>query len=554
MGIYVNQVGYVTGGKKVAAANVNGYFQLFNADTDEMIKEVFASYKGEDAASGDEIWQIDFSEVKEEGNYYILDADTGTKERSDTFRIADDVYEELQKALVKALYYQRCGCGLDEKYAGIYKHAVCHKEPAILLQDYVNHTKDPKTYELCGGWHDAGDYGRYSSAAAVALGHLLYAFELFPQSFEAELNIPESGNGTPDVLNECRYELDWLIRMQDEEGGVYHKLTAFSHADFLMPEEDLDQLLIFPVSSIATADYAAVMALASRVYRLFDPEFADRALKAARKSFEWLTKHDYIGFHNPEGSNTGEYDDECDMDERMWAAAELLRSDPEGDTESYRKMLEQYVFSEIGKTDMGWTDVGGFTLLALLTDPDEVAGEKVTDVLKKAMYEECDRLLEIREGSGYLLAMKPDEFVWGSNMVVCNRGILFILAAYLADPEQGYTTEEKMALYDMAAYDQLHYLLGRNALNRSYVTGFGEHAYRNPHNRPTAMDGIDDPMPGWVSGGPFKTPCDEDAMKLIPAGTPPMKCHADVAGSYSTNEITIYWNSPAAFMTAYFNR
>ena len=100
--------------------------------------------------------------------------------------------------------------------------------------------------------------------------------------------------------------------------------------------------------------------------------------------------------------------------------------------------------------------------------------------------------------------------------------------------------------------EQLHYLLGRNALNVSYVTGHGEHAFKNPHNRPTFADGIELPMPGWVSGGPFKTPCDPKACELIPAGTPPMKCYVDEVESYSTNEITIYWNSPAVFMTAYF--
>ena len=162
------------------------------------------------------------------------------------------------------------------------------------------------------------------------------------------------------------------------------------------------------------------------------------------------------------------------------------------------------------------------------------------------MFAEAERLMKIQEESGYGIAMLPDDYCWGSNMVVCNRGMLFVLCA-LNDTEHAESYKE-------AVRGQLHYLLGRNATDYSYVTGHGEHAYKNPHNRPTACDGIEDPMPGWVSGGPFKTPVDEAAKEIIPAGTAPMKCYADHVGSYSTNEITIYWNSPAIFMTAFLNK
>ena len=131
----------------------------------------------------------------------------------------------------------------------------------------------------------------------------------------------------------------------------------------------------------------------------------------------------------------------------------------------------------------------------------------------------------------------------------CCQKTLYGAAIWLA----GLICEEKKSLYAGAALEQLHYLLGRNALDISYVTGFGEHAFRNPHNRPTFADGIDLPMPGWVSGGPYKAPCDPAAIAAIPKGTPPMKCYVDDVGSYSTNEITIYWNSPAVFMTAFFS-
>lgn len=541
-GIYVNQVGYFPKGEKLAIVTRPGRYRVMRVSDKVCVYETEAAEEKRDAASGDVTWRVDFSAVEAPGKYFVEDE---TGEKSDSFELSDSVYRQLQRALAKALYYQRCGCALEKKYAGIYTHAVCHSAPSVFLEDYVNKTENPRTFDMTGGWHDAGDYGRYSTAGAVAVAHLLYAYELFPESFQETLNIPESGNGMPDVLNECLYELKWLLKMQAQDGGVYHKLTAFQHAPFIMPQEDKDRFLIYPKSSMAAGDFAAVMALASRVYRAFLPEFANTALLAARKAFSWLEKNPYVGFHNPEGSNTGEYDDEHDEDERMWAAAEMLRSDFE-EQAGYRSMLEKYVNSDINKTDFGWTDVSGFTLLAVLTDEEHRAGDKTEQALREALFAEADRLTAVMQKSGYPLAMEPEDYVWGSNMVVCNRGMLLILAALLS---QG----EKAAGYRRAVENQLHYLLGRNALNRSYVTGFGEHAFKNPHNRPTFADGIDLPMPGWVSGGPFKTPCDPDAVAEIPAGTPPMKCHADVVGSYSTNEITIYWNSPAVFMTAYLN-
>jgi len=542
MSIFVDQVGYPEKSKKTAVSSLSCHFQVIRTNDRKCVFDGAAVKKGVDPSAGEETWLIDFSDLTESGSYYIIN---DKNERSSVFSIGSHVYTSLKRDLMKAFYFQRCGCALTEEYAGEYTHAVCHTAPAILYRDFSDRTEHPETFDMTGGWHDAGDYGRYTTAGAVALAHLLYAYELFPESFQEPLNIPESGNAMPDILNECLYELKWLLKMQAPDGSVYHKLTAYRHADFIMPQDDHDQFLIYPASSMAAADFAAVMALASRIYKPFLPDFSGEALDASVKSFQWLLENTYVGFHNPEGCNTGEYDDECDMDERMWAAAELLRSDPMFRPE-YAAELEKYVFSDINKTDFGWTDVSGFTLLCVLTDPVHKAGSRMESALKTALFTEADKLLAITKESGYLLAMKPEDFCWGSNMVVCNRSLLFILASLLSEGER---KED----FSQAALEQLHYLLGRNALNISYVTGHGEHAFKNPHNRPTFADGIALPIPGFVSGGPFRTPCDPKACELIPEGTPPMKCYVDEVESYSTNEITIYWNSPAVFMTAYFD-
>lgn len=514
-----------------------GHYQVLKVAEDEseqVVREGETQDMGVDEASGDHIYAADFSDVEQAGIYYVRN-DAG--DVSHRFRIGADVYRKLQRDMTKALYYQRCGCELEEKYAGVYTHPCCHMGDAVLWEDRS------VVKEVKGGWHDAGDYGRYISPAAVAVAHLLYAYELFPDSFNESLTIPESGNGIPDVLNECRYELEWMLKMQDEDGGAYHKLTSERHADFIMPQEDQAQFYLFPVSSMATADYAASMALASRVYRKFDEAFADRLSDAAKSAYGWLEKHpEYVGFKNPESCNTGEYDDVCDLDERLWAAAEMLVTTGE---QKYQGQLDTLLERNLSKTDFGWTDVSGFAALAVLTDVSHKASADSTRNLRDAVIAEADRLVAVAEKSGYGVAMEPEDYVWGSNMVVLNRGMLLVLAALLTEQDK---------VYEQAALAQIDYLLGTNAVDYSYVTGHGEHAYMHPHNRPTECDGIELPMSGWVSGGPFKTPCDEVGMKQIPAGTPPMKCYVDHAACYSLNEITIYWNTPAVFVTAYFNR
>lgn len=539
MSIYVNQVGYYPSGVKTALSTKPCNFQIIRVSDSKSVFDGVASECKYDEAVLEKVYAIDFSEVTECGRFYVL---AGDGDASVNFEISDSLYENVMRDSLKCMYFQRCGTELTSDYAGEYVHHACHLNPVIMLEDYLNNTECPMEYDMSGGWHDAGDYGRYVSAGAVAVGHFLYAYELYPNQFKESLNIPESGNGIPDILNECYYELSWMLKMQDTDGGVHHKLTAFNHPDFIMPECDDDPFYIFPVSSISTADFAAVMALASRVYRNYMPEFAEVALDAARLSAWWLSEHDYIGFKNPEGCNTGEYGDDDDTDERLWAYAELVRSDKENKNKYLKRLNEMSVKCK-GRTDFGWADVSGMASMSILTDPDKTAG-KLFDHYKKAVIDEADKLCKLIETKGYKVAMEPEDFVWGSNMVVLNRGMLMALADMNKDDQN----ENK---YSNGVINHLDYIFGRNAVDTSYVTGYGEHAFRNPHARVTDQDGIDDPMPGWVSGGPFRTPCDPAALSALPKDTPPMKCYVDDVGSYSTNEITIYWNSPLVFLCAY---
>lgn len=557
MAIMVNQVGYeAAASHKLAVADTPGSYVLKNA-AGEVLWQGRTGEAVQDPLCGETLYPLDFGSVQTPGKYVLEDAQGAG---SDAFEIGRDVLAGVHNAMIKALYFQRCGCALEERYAGPYVHGACH------TADSQIYGEEGQTLKARGGWHDAGDYGRYITPAAVAVGHLLYAYWLFPAAFKEELNIPESGNGVPDVLNECRYELEWMLKMQLEDGGVYHKLTAWRHADFIMPEEDKDTFYAYPISSLAVADFCACMALAARVYhRVNEKEFAAQMDAAARRAWQWLMRNPQpLLFTNPEGSNTGDYRDTTDADERLWAAAEMMRLADwrREDTREYVDVMRRILDTGLEVTDFGWTDVAGFAAMAVLTDPRRAAGEEITQNFRSAVLAEADRLARLGKHNAFGMAMGAGDFCWGSNMVVTNRGILLALACEILrlrgdeafgdrKTTQNPETASRIAVYREVIQAQIDYLLGKNITGYSFVTGFGDHAYRYPHLRTTAADGIDEPMAGWVAGGPNGKPGDELAIRMIPKGTPPMKCYLDREECYSLNEMTIYWNSSAVFVTAY---
>ena len=526
--ITVNQAGYEASGVKHATASGNAEWKLFTS-LDKLVLEGTVRLVNDDN-SGEEAGIIDFSSVTGMGRYYFSD-DEGN--RSPGFYIGKKVYDGVLETAARMYYFQRCGMELEEKYAGKFTHKACHCVKGTMLDD------PSRSIDISGGWHDAGDYGRYVTAAAVALGHLLYGFIFAPAPLEGlGLNIPESGEEMPDLLSECRYELDWILKMQEEDGGVHHKATSWHFPEFIMPEEDDLDIVITPVSSLATADLAAVCALASRVYRKYDEAYADKLKKAAFKAADWLERNPGFIYTNPAEVHTGTYEDLCDADERLWAAAELFLA---GDEDRQLAVMRQILEIKISTVSLGWADVGGFASMCVLDAGKEVFPEDIYMKLKGRWLDEADRLMNLAASNPYELAMKPYDFIWGSNMVVCCNAMVLCVAHFL-------TGDDK---YLESAGYQLDYIFGRNAMDMSYVTGVGERAFRNPHNRPTVADGIDEPIPGYLSGGPNFRAGDTKANEEKLGGQAPMKWFVDDWMSYCTNEITIYWNSPLIFTLAY---
>ncbi|MDR0314219.1 MAG: glycoside hydrolase family 9 protein, partial [Treponema sp.] len=494
MNIHYNQVGYDPKLPKKAVLTGKGeYCMILNergldanrspANADEKDCAPVLSSAVFDEASGDTVRTVDFSAFSEPGKYYLI-ADG----ESVIIEIKEKPYHALSNALVKGLYYQRCGCELPGKYAGPYCHRICHTKKATLVKD--DGEPDTSTVIDCaGGWHDAGDYGRYIGPAAVTVAHMLYSWEFFPQVYNDQLNIPESGNGVPDILNECRYELEWMLKMQRLDGGLYHKVATRYFAPFIMPEEDKEDLWLFRVSHCATAGFAAVAAQASRVYLAYDAGFSDRLLEAAKRAWNWMEANPvYEPFRNPPDYRSGWYGDRSCEDELFWASAELYSVTGEA---PYLDAMKKRV-DGVDISQFGWQDVAGLGALScLFIMKDKLDGAFLAS-LKKRFLQSADSFLALTQKSGYGTALAADRYIWGSILPILNNAIVMICAGLL-------TGEEK---YRNAAKNQLDYLLGMNATGYSFVTGFGDRAYRFPHHRPSYADGVDDPVPGLVSGGP----------------------------------------------------
>ncbi|MGN0586386.1 MAG: glycoside hydrolase family 9 protein [Oscillospiraceae bacterium] len=529
--IFVDQAGYTPAGIKRAAMTAPAEIFYIKDETGSVFYEGRITDRGFDKPSGDNVYIADFTEFSLEGVYRI-EADNGM--RSAYFSIGGSVFQPVLDALTKAFYYLRCGCGLDEKYAGKFRHGKCHSGKALLWED------NSVSMEVSGGWHDAGDYGRYVTAGACALAHLLYAYKLYPEVFaKQELNIPKSGD-MPDILAECRVELEWLIKMQRPDGGVYHKATTARHAAFVMPEADTAQMFVLPVSSMATADLAAVCALAYGIYAEYDRDFALTLREAALRSAGWLDEHtEFIGFENPEGCTTGGYGERTDTDNRFWAYAELFAAT--GDMRYHKKMESVLESNDIYLAGLGYAAMGGLGALAYLLCGREECSEELKDKFRTAFISAADRAKSFADSSGYGAAMRHDEYFWGSNMTLLKRGMIFAIADTVCGRSE----------YASYARAQADVLLGLNPTGYSYVTGIGGKCCNNPHLRPAAADGIDECIPGFVSGGPNSHPPEENARQYIPKDTPPMKCYADAVELYSVNEVAIYWNSPAVFLISY---
>ena len=531
--IAINQLGYrETDLKKAIITGLEGNFYVVDFHSNEKVFQSTTTAAKYDEASGAIVSTADFSSYRTPGTYYIA---FENEDKSYPFIIGNEVYHDAQRALLKAFYYLRCGVELEEQYAGVWSHGRCHTSLVHV------HGAPEQQFDGCGGWHDAGDYGKYIVAAGKAVADLLLAYEWYPQAFATPIPLPETNERMADVLHECKVELDWMMRMQDQaSGGVYHKLTTlqFPPSD-MMPEDDLASLFASPISATATASFAATLALAARIYEPIDEGYASYCLQQAKLAWGWLEEHPtYPDFHNPADVRTGEYGDPVDRDERYWAAAELYRTT--GEAKYHEVFLELAARRDFDLYSLGWADMGGYgTICYLLTEYSQ--DEETVSSLRNGLEQRATELVEISEQDGYGISMLPEHYEWGSNMNIMNNAMLLLVADQLLSTSQ----------YEGIVAQHIHYIFGMNIMGTSYVSGYGSKPIMNPHHRPSIGDEVIAPVPGMLSGGPNKNLQDEIAAAQL-QGAAPAAAFIDHAESYATNEITIYWNSPALFVLSHF--
>lgn len=538
--IKVDQAGYLPAAPKIAAVVSKApvlAFSVRRADNNAQVYSGTLSPAAADADSGDSVQAADFSKLDKPGRYYL---DVPGAGRSWEFTIGPDAYDRAFYLAMRSYYGQRCNIAVDlgPEFPG-FRHDACHLEGAYHASSGKSGPKKPS-----GGWHDAGDYGRYVVNSGISTGTLLWAWELYSDRLRnLKLKIPESGNGTPDILNEIRWNLQWMLSMQDTDGGVWHKQTSERFCAFVMPEKDALVSYVIGTggapykSACATGDFVAVMAIAGRVYRPFDAKFAARCLQAALDAWAWLEMNPEVLFRNPAGVGTGEYGDRDCADERLWAAAELFRTT--SDDVYSRYFLANYeAFRPTVRADdpPNWGDVAamGLWTYALARGADADA----TGAIRQDSLKAADQIVERSARHPYRISLTAKDYVWGSNAVAANYGVQLLVAnAMKADPR-----------YVQAALDNLHYLLGRNTFSLSWVTQVGANPFRHPHHRPSGADNNPEPWPGLLAGGPNGHKQDP-AMEKLP-DLPPARMYLDEQDSYATNEVAINWNAPLVFLLA----
>jgi endoglucanase len=537
--IKVDQVGYLQYARKfafVVTSEPAAEFLLRNTNDSAIVFRGRLSSPSYDADSGDSIQVADFSKFQSEGRFYIEAPGVGN---SCSFSIGPSVYRRAFYLTMRAFYGQRCGTAVDlgPEFPG-FKHAACHLAGAYHPSSGKSGPR-PSTK----GWHDAGDYGRYVVNSGIATAELLWTWELFGHRFKnLGLNIPESQNSTPDFLDEVRWNLDWMLTMQDNDGGVWPKQTSERFAEFVMPENDTLSSYVIGTnnepykSSAATADFAAVMAIAGRVYKSFDAAFAKRCLTAAQKAWTWLEKNPNVTFRNPDGVLTGEYGDRDPRDEILWAAAELWRTTKQPNYERYFLKHYSAQLRSISAGPPSWQRVGSLALWTYLLD--QRSNKYAREAIRQLTLTAADGIVARIAKNEYRNSLMGKDYVWGSNGVVANYGVQ-LLIANAVKPDGGYAE---------AALENLHYIFGRNTFSLSWVTQLGENPFRHPHHRPSQADANSEPWPGLLSGGPNRSRQDPAMTKL--ANLPPAKMYLDDWESYATNEIAINWNAPLVFVLA----
>jgi endoglucanase len=531
--ILINQLGYLPETPKVILVkNYSGDFKVFNLDSKKLVLSGETIELGEWEFSGEKYSKIDLSGLNAKGNYKIVLNDSA---KSMSIRIEDSLYLPLLKASLKSYYFNRSGFEIDAKYGGEWARKAGHPDTLVFIHESAKsiHRKTGESISSPGGWYDAGDYNKYIISSAITTYTLLLAYEQYPNTYDVlSLDIPESENNIPDILDETLYNIRWMLSMQDIDGGVYHKLTSLKFDDFIMPADAVADRFVVMKSTPATLDFAASMAACSKIISSIEmlKPLADSCLIAAKSAWNWAIENSAIFYKQPADISTGEYIDTCLSDEWMWASVEMFLATNSTKYIENKNILEMtYPFGT-----PSWDVVQTLGLISIVTHPESFNEALYKSALSKYL-SLADQLY-----SSYLnspAAVSMDYFKWGSNSDMANQAMIAFIANDL-------TSNDK---YFEMGHANVDYLLGRNPTGYCFVTGFGLKSPVNIHHRPSVADSVKNVIPGFLVGGPNSILL-SDCGDLVERSTYPALSYVDLDCSYSTNEIAINWNAPLVFV------
>jgi endoglucanase len=561
--VRVNQLGYLPRSAKVGVVQSGDAapldWQVLDADG-KLVAHGKTEVQGPDKDSGDEVHLADFSGLSTPGKGYhlIVDGDESYK-----FDIDPRVYRALEKSSLNFFYQMRSGTPIEIPWALAWQWT---HGPGHLSDASVGCVNDcGYTLNVLGGWYDAGDHGKYVVNGGISAWTLLNLYERAKYLgnvallADGSLELPEHDNGVPDVLDEARWEVEFLLRMQvppghDKSGMVHHKIhdstwTTLGRA----PAETWKERYLHAPSTAATLNLAAVAAQATRIFRDLDPAFAERCRLAAIRAWNAAQKFPAIYAPSYDNIGGGPYDDGDVSDEFYWAASELfitlkspelldfLRHSPHHGAfpaSTGHEHVKHY-------TSMTWQATAALGSISLAIVPDALPDASEVAGLRQRIVEAAQGYLKIISAQGYRVPIRVGDnghYPWGSNSLVANNAIVLALA-------YDFTRDEEYLSGAVAGAD---YLLGRNPLAFSYVSGFGENALQNPHHRFWAhqkKSSFPHPPPGALAGGPNSRLQDPTSNRL--GGCPPQRCYVDHVDAWSVNEVAINWNAPLAWLAAF---
>ena len=547
--IRMSQIGFLPGAPKVAVVvgATGSTFAIVGAERGDTVLRGTLSAPKPWALSGEEdVRRADFSRLVRPGRYRLVVPGIAAPA---PFEIGTTPLRALAAATLKGFYYQRTAIPLEARYAGRWARAAGHPDTLVLVHPSAASASRPAGTRISSplGWYDAGDYNKYVVNSGISTYTLLLVAEQYPRySAALRTGIPESGNALPDVLDEALFNVRWMLSMQDpSDGGVYHKLTNAAFDPFVEPRAATTPRWVVQKSTAASLDFAAVMAQASRVVGRWPrelPGLGDSLRTAALAAWRWARQHpDSLYDQNRLNATTkpqiqtGTYGDRRLGDEFRWAAAELFLATRQ---DSFLVAVPPLGADSIDVPS--WGSVGTLALVSLAEHRRELSSSTSATAIADRLVGLARRLREVADTTAYGVAMgRRADFVWGSNAVAANQGLVLVQAYRL--------TRDTSFLRAAAA--NLEYLVGRNPTGYSFVTGVGTKTPMFPHHRPSAADTLAAPVPGLLAGGPNPSAPQQDRCTGYPSSLPALT-YLDAQCSYASNEIAINWNAPIAYLSA----